>query len=191
MFGGIGKLLKGLAPVLGGAVGGPLGGLAMQAAARGAAAGGTVCLPRTEAADGSPKPVKVLEKLLQPALENITPAGLEKLQSANSEFMLKHKERMAELENADRAGARSLGEKHGIWPAYSLTIISWSMVMILTLVEVFAEIPAGSNASIALTTARTMFGTIGISAGTYFFGSSMSSAKKTAALAASAPAALK
>ena len=128
MFDAIKQTLSTFAPVIGGALGGPLGAQAAKAAA--------TALLGPEAAD---KPENELAPLLKAAVENITPQAAQKMRQADKQFRKDYPE-VLKLRNADRADARTMALKGGNGMQKLLAVGNILAIVALTAVAALFEL---------------------------------------------------
>ncbi len=172
------SLLKGVAPVIGGLVGGPLGSAALTAAAQ-------ALLPEEEVhkAGGN---VGKLERLVEGALNTASPEQLAELKRADQAFETRMAELGIDLEKihaADRDSARKrqveTGDKTPAVLAYLYTIGFFCLLAVL----IFYGGKIDTKVSAMLQVLLGVFLAMLKSAADYFFGSSAGSAKKNVLLA--------
>lgn len=161
------SFVKKVAPFIGTALGGPLGGAAASALA--GALGGD--------------PTKTTDQQLAAMVQNVTPEQLLALKTAENEFAVKmqalgfqHETDLLQTEAADRASARDREKVvHDLTPkvlAYGVTLGFFGLLYWL----MRHEVPASS-----MNVLNVMLGSLGtawISVVSYYFGSSAGSARK-------------
>ncbi len=162
------SFVKKVAPFIGTALGGPLGGAAASALA--GALGGD--------------PTKTTDQQLAALVQNVTPEQLLALKQAENDFALKmqslgfqHETDLLQTAASDRASARSREMSVRDWTprilAYGVTIGFFGLLGYM----LRHEVPAGSKDIL-----NVMLGSLGtawISIVTYYFGSSAGSDRKT------------
>ncbi len=161
--------LKSLAPLLGTALGGPLGGAAASFLAD------KLGIPD--------KTVAAVTELLSSG--QMTPEQISSIKTAELEFqkfLETNKIKVQELENADRAGAREREAKTGdsFTPRLLAFVVTLGYFGVLGYLMVAGKPPAGGDAMMMALGALTGGWTAIVS---YYFGSSASSAQKTKLLA--------
>jgi hypothetical protein len=161
--------LKSLAPLLGTALGGPLGGAAASFLAD------KLGIPD--------KTVAAVTELLSSG--QMTPEQISNIKTAELEFqkfLEANKIKVQELENADRAGAREREAKTGdsFTPRLLAIVVTLGFFGVLSYLMVAGKPPEGGDAMMVMLGALGGSWTAIVS---YYFGSSASSAQKTKLLA--------
>jgi len=158
-------IVKGVAPMLGTALGGPLGGLAGSAIARALGTGSD-------------------EHALEAVIQKATPEQLQSIQKAEADFKIQmakmgfeNLQALEQIAAGDRANAREREIKTGdTWTPRVLAgvvIVGWFLVQWFLLTRLVPE----ANREVVVRGLGTLDMAVGLTLG-YYFGSSASSARK-------------